>query len=530
MSDEKDAPPERLHPLSVLSGFGQALRQMVGAFAAGGFVAFQGRLGLAVMIVGGLLLSIAVGMLLHWWRFSFRVGEHALRIDSGIVSRNHRVIPFDRVADVSLTQGPVQRLFGVAKVTLETGGGSSLGGEEGVLGAVALARAAALRDHVRARRAMRGGSPLSPEAPASGETTGDAGSSEARLLFAMDERRVLTQGLFSFSLALFAGLFGASQTLGDAVNVDPFEREFWEPLLVNSGLGDWLLAHRFGLAMGGLVVLVLAGIITGVVRTTLREWGFRLERTGSGLRRRRGLLTKTDVTLPVRRVQAGVIATGPLRERFGWYGLSVKSLAGDTGKQGQGGDHALAPLAQWEELEPVAGELDWSLPGDETRWRPVSKAHLWSFLLLLAPFLLAIAGAAATALLLAPDMTTQEVAKSGLTIAQRDSGGLILIGLLAGGLFALLSFLRWLEWKRTFYALEEDRLLIRTGWWKRETLLLPLKNVQTVDLQESSLSRLFGVAHVVVGLAGGSLAGQRVPSLPRKEASLVQRDLLTRQP
>ena len=33
-----------------------------------------------------------------------------------------------------------------------------------------------------------------------------------------------------------------------------------------------------------------------VLRTVLREFGFRLDRTGSGLRRRRGLLTRTDVT------------------------------------------------------------------------------------------------------------------------------------------------------------------------------------------------------------------------------------------
>lgn len=520
-----EAPSERLHPLSVLSEFGKALRQMIGGFLAGGFFAFQGRPLMGVAIVGGIVLVTLVGMLLHWWRFSFRVGEDALRIDSGIVSRNHRVIPFDRVADVSLTQGPLQRLAGVAKVTLETGGGSAMGGEEGVLGAVALARAEALRDHVRARRSVRASS------AGSAEVSAPAGTAEATApLFSMDGRRVLTSGLFNFSLALFAGLFGISQTLGDAANIDPFEREFWAPLLVDSGLGKWLLEHRLGLALGGLAVLIVAGIVTGLVRTALRDWGFTLERTGAGLRRRRGLLTKTDVTLPVRRVQAGVIGTGPLRERFGWYGLSVKSLAGDIGQTGQGGDHVLAPFARWEELAPVTGELAWPLPDEATGWRPVSKAHLWSFLLLLGPFLLLMAGAAATALLLAPDLSAEEMTKTGLTTAERDGGGMALTALIAGGLFALLAFLRWLEWKRTFFALEPERLLIRSGWWKRKVFLLPLRNVQTADLHETSLSRLFGIAHVDVGVAGGSWSGHRVPSLPRKEASLLRRRLLQRQP
>jgi putative membrane protein len=347
----------------------------------------------------------------------------------------------------------------------------------------------------------------------------------------MDPRRVLTSGVFNFSLALFAGLFGISQTFGDAMGVDPFERKFWEPLLVDSGLGDWFLAHRFGLAVGGLVVLVLAGILTGVIRTTLRDWDFHLERTGAGLRRRRGLLTKTDVTLPVRRVQAGVIATGPVRERFGWFALSVKSLAGDGPNSGSGkeGDHVLAPLASEQELEPIADELGWSMPAPELGWRSVSKAHLWSFLALLAPFLLVIASGATAALLMAPDLSAAEIARGGITTAERDQGGLVLIALLGCGSFALLAFLRWLEWKRTFYVLEAERLLIRTGWWKRRTFLLPLRNVQTVELQESSLSRLFGVAQVVVGVAGGSLLGHRVPSIPRKEAQHLQRTLLSRQ-
>jgi putative membrane protein len=526
-----EAPPEHIHLLSVLTSFGKSLRQMIGGLVAGGYFASQGRWIWAALLIGGIAGVTAVGLFLQWWRFSYRVGDDALRIDSGILSRNHRTIPFDRVADVSLTQGPLQRLFGVAKVTLETGGGSGTSGEEGVLGAVALSRAEALREHVRARR-MRVRGAASPEVAAAQDMTEPA--DDARALFAMDGRRVLTSGVFNFSLALFAGLFGVSQTFGDAMGVDPFEREFWEPLLVDSGLGDWLLAHRFGLALGGLAVLVLAGILTGIVRTTLRDWHFKLERTGAGLRRRRGLLTKTDVTLPIRRVQAGVIATGPIRERFGWFALSVKSLAGDAsaGRSGSGqeGDHLLAPLASLEELEPVAGELGWSLPRADAGWRPVSRAHLWSFLSVLGPFLLLVAAAAAAALLLAPDLSAAEIAKSGVTTAERDQGGLVLIGALTVGVLGLLTFLRWLEWKRTFYALEAERLLIRTGWWKRRTFLLPLRNVQTVELQESSLSRLFGVAQVVVGVAGGSVMGHRVPSLPRKEAQHLQRTLLSRQP
>lgn len=504
------APVERLHPLALLSGIGRAVRNVVGGIAAGGFLAVQGRLGVALMIFAGIAVMTLGGLFLHWRRFSFRVGSDAIRIDSGILSRNQRTIPFDRVADVSIEQGPLQRLFGIARVTLETGG-SGAGKEEGVLDGIALTRAEALREHVRTMRlGVR-----AADAPAVADV---AAEPETPPVFAMDLRRVLTLGLFNFSLALFAGLFGLSQTIGDALGIDPFKRRFWEPILEQSGLGDWLLAHRIGLAISGLAVLVVAGVATGVVRTVLRDYGFRLDRTGNGFRRRRGLLTRTDVSLPRRRIQAGLIATGPIRDRFGWRAFKVLSLAGEGGG-GEGGekrrdDHVLAPLATDAEIAPIAADIGLTVPDEATRWQPVSRGHVTSFLLALAPPMLLIA-----------------IAGGLLPFLLDDSPDTVLLApALAVGGFGVLGLLRWFEWRHTAYALEAERLILRTGWWCRRTLLIPLRNVQSVTLRESSLSRRFGIASLAVDVAGGRSGGQILPSLPRDIASHLHRDLLSAQP
>jgi putative membrane protein len=507
-----EAPPERLHPLALLSGLGRAARNVIGGIAAGGYFAFQGRTGIALMVLGFLLLVTPIGLLIHWRRFSFRVGSDAIRIDSGILSRNQRTIPFDRVADVSLAQGPLQRVFGIARVTLETGGAGA-GQEEGVLDGIKLERAEALRDYVRARRLA--GRQDAETAEASDLARADKGE-ETLPLFAMDLRRVLTLGLFNFSLALFAGLFGASQTLGDLVNIDPFEREFWTPILKQSGWGEWLLDHRLGLALGGLVVLVVAGIMTGVVRTLLRDYGFRLDRTANGFRRRRGLLTRTDVLLPLRRIQAGLIATGPVRDRFGWRAFKVLSLAGEGGQPGKEGadDHVLAPLATDAEIALVATNIGLAMPDEETRWQPVSRAHVSSYLALLGTLMLAAATAAVAVIF----------------ISDSSPRGLFALPAIITGLFVVLAGLRWLEWRQTGFAIGAERLLIRSGWWRRRTLLMPLRNLQSVTLHETSLSRRYGIASLAIDVAGGRSYGQRIPSLPRDQASLLRLELLSRQP
>src|SRR5690606_24671089 len=99
----------------------------------------------------------------------------------------------------------------------------------------------------------------------------------------------------------------------------------------------------------------LLGIGTGLVRTLLREHGFRLDRSEAGFRRRRGLLTLTDVSIPAKRVQAAILANGPIRRHFGWWVLKLQSLAQDGGK----GDHVVAPLARQEEAATILRTLDW---------------------------------------------------------------------------------------------------------------------------------------------------------------------------
>src|SRR5215204_7077426 len=139
--DAAVGPPEHLHPLFLLTGFGGSLRGMAGGYAGIGYLAVSGRLQTALFGAVLLLLFMAASLFLYWRRFEYRVGENEIRIDSGILNRTHRSIPFDRIQDVDMTQGPLARLLGLAKVKFETGGATQGGKDEGVLQAIPLARA-----------------------------------------------------------------------------------------------------------------------------------------------------------------------------------------------------------------------------------------------------------------------------------------------------------------------------------------------------------------------------------------------------
>ncbi|HEU4705346.1 MAG TPA: PH domain-containing protein, partial [Sphingomicrobium sp.] len=132
-------PPERLHPLFLLTGLGQSLKNAWGMLAVGAYFASQANW-LALTIMTVLFAFFSIGALyLRWLKLEYRVGAHEIRIDSGFLSRTSRAIPFDRVTDVDLEQGPLQRLFGLARVKLETGASAGGGEEEGVLHTISLA-------------------------------------------------------------------------------------------------------------------------------------------------------------------------------------------------------------------------------------------------------------------------------------------------------------------------------------------------------------------------------------------------------
>jgi putative membrane protein len=187
---------------------------------------------------------------------------------------------------------------------------------------------------------------------------------------------------------------------------------------------------------------------------------------------------------------------------MGYGELKLQTLARD---EDRGGNHVLAPLATCGEANRILTALGWREMPSPVEWKRVSRTFVWSFLLGVAPFLIAAGFAQAMFL--------------------------PLLGLAWLVVPFALWFARQLEWRRIGYALDSDRLLIRTGWWRRRTTILPLSKIQSVDLRESVISRWFGTASLQFGVAGGGpLTPHSIPAIPREGARQLRDRLLGLQP
>lgn len=465
MSDA--ARPRRLHPIvplvALVKQLPETLLPIVGVIA----VARDRGLGTLLLAVGGVMAVVLAFRVLAWWRFTYTLLPHEMYIESGIVSRNRRSIPWDRVQDVEIERGPIARIFGLAKVKLETGGA---GGDEGLLDSIALADALALRDEVRARRGIV-------------VSSSDQAEAAAPPVFTMTVPRILQAGLFNFSVVWLAIIVAAYQYFKDLLpwSMDDVEewvgghqQEIWgfiSPLTILLALGAFLLL----------------GTVAGVIQMFVRNYGFTLSLDGRTLRRVRGLLTRSEIAIPLRRIQAARTASLWLTRRYGLCRVDVQTMAGAS----SGGVQELAPLANAGEAAHVltiAGGFERIAP---ERFLAVAPLHRWY-------------DAQTVALPLALVVLVAGFIWPAVWL------GLVFVGVL-GAMLAIGA--RPHGWR-----VQDDVLHVRHGWFSQDHWLLPLANIQSVSFSTGPLQRRLDLATVAIDSAGGQSSGLRIRNLAVNEA------------
>lgn len=472
----------RLHPATLpirairsLPQYALGLPAMVGVIS-------EAQLKLLLLVALGGIAAAVGGAFLLWRSFSYGVGEREIVIESGILHRQRRVIPFDRIQDIDIEQGLLSRFFGTAKVKIETGGSAK---NEGNLDSVALGEAHRLREALR--RGQAG------EASAGDRDTFLA-LDEEPLLFRMNLPRVLLAGLFNFSLVFLAFIFGSLEYLDALFGIDPWSLDWIEPARDLAGQATW------GITMLGIAMVVLIGIVAGVLQTLAKDFNFRLTRASAGLRRKRGLFTLSEVVIPLRRVQVSIIRAGLIARMLGWYRLEFQTLSADAAKAGH---QVAAPFARMEEVLPVLAEAGPAELPPEEAYKRVSKRHIirqaliWLVVLAVPFTVAAFFWLPALALLLPLPL---------------------LVGAAA------------LQWRYHRYHLASEHLYIHGGLFTRRLWIIGYERIQSLAVSRGPLQRRLGLATLAVDTAGASaLTPPWIVNLPVAAADPLAAELVRRQ-
>jgi putative membrane protein len=326
------------------------LRQLVGFLP---FIAVVLVIGIGQDLgdrIYGLLTGVLIVLLagtLRWFTTRFRITGERVELRSGLLFRNARSVPRDRIRSVDVTAGLAHRLFRLSVVKIGTGERTD-GGESRELTLDAISSVEA--DRVRHRL-------LAPtdaaQVESSGVTVAPAANELAALKWSWLRFAPLTTSSL-VALGAVAGTFG--QLIGD-VGADAVDV---------GGVRERLTTAPLWLGLSVLAVLVLVVALVGSVLIFVESWwGFRLVREPGGtLRIRRGLLTTRSVSLEERRLRGIAVIEPPLL-RVGRGARTVAVATGLGGRRGHGRG-ILLPPAPRSEAHRVSGTVLSEYPSPTT--------------------------------------------------------------------------------------------------------------------------------------------------------------------
>jgi putative membrane protein len=380
----------------------------------------------------GTALAAALGWL-RWMSTTWWVTADAVHRRSGVVGIKETDVPLRRIQALDLEQGPIQRLFGVRAVHVQTGGGGAKG--EIVLEAVGDAEIDALRALVTAR-------PEEVPAP----------TAERRL----EGRSLLLAALTAGQLGvILPALAGAAQLAENAVG-DRVGPDKAIGLLPDTLMG-WLLA-----AAALLVVAWLLSVAGAVVAFA----GFAVTRDGDRLRIRRGLVQRREATVPVARVRAVEVVEGVLRRPLRLAALRMEVI-------GHAKEHAAAqtlfPLLPRAQVERFLQELLPELADGLDGLAPPPRRALRRYALPPAAVGLVIGGGAWALLGVGPWALLVAVPAAGYGVLRFDAAG----------------------WR-----LRDGRLAVRSLGLARTTVLAPGAHRESHTVAQTVLQRRAELADV----------------------------------
>ncbi|MCC6783244.1 MAG: PH domain-containing protein [Planctomycetes bacterium] len=466
-----------LHPAVLVLKLVDALRQAALPLVIA-FVAKASALAIAVAVLAlvGLVFAIA-----RYVSFRYELDADELVTREGILQRQERRIPVDRIQDLSFESTLLRRMLGLVVVSVETASGQgaearldSLGRREGAMLREVLLR---LRDPAQPGEATRA-------SPAAGGRILERTALGELVLLGLTSNRagailVAVVGFFEFADEL-----GVGAAIGGSVGAS-LERL--------SAFGAPIVA----LFLVGIAILVFVlGAVLSIAARLLRWGDFELSLRGDVLGRRHGWITRRAQSLPKRRIQRVLLEANPLRRLVDRVVLRADSAGADANEQdaSRSARDVMVPLCASRRAERLVPELLDGLATARPVWRRVSSRLI---LRLSAEGL--VAGSIAAALLF-----------------PRFGWPAMLLLLLPVFTFGWAT----LAWHNLGFARLPGHVAFRWGVLSRTRAFVPLRKLQGVTLVAGPIDRLFGLARITVYVAGGSPT--RLGHLPREEARALR--------
>lgn len=480
-------PDRRLHPLSLLFHLGARLWD----FAIPLIVALFATRSDTMRVVAPAAVAViaAIAAVFKYLSYTYRYDDDDLVVRTGLIFRNERHIPYDRIQNVDAMQNVAHRFFNVAVVQVQTGSGSE---PEATLSVLPMSDLAEMRRRVLAGKRAAAAIDTVDEHAVTGPVVPPA---PTRLLHLPPRELVIAGFIENRGMALVAAATGVIW------QVDAFEDLVKN--LVPDSAPDWAQVVTGGVGasfvLGGatLFLVALLGIrLLSALWAVIRLHDFTLVRDGNDLRAEYGLFTRVTATIPLRRVQTISIHQRWLHRRLGRAAIRV-TTAGASGLPGEGGQTAdrewLAPIIRSADIGRLIQQIDPSMELDGAEWVPAD-----------------------------PRAAGRLIRVSGVWAAVITSASALAVGWWSLAVAALLGVRAVLRasgiTRQLGCAFVGDRVAFRSGWLHHVVSVARFERIQSAVFAQTLFDRRTRMARVGVDTAGMGQGELGMPYLPEAVA------------
>ena len=501
-----------LHHFSLIFEVATRIRQnLIPAFFASFSVVSGGIIGL---YIGASVFGIAVLFaVIRYFTFRYQVIGNELHVEQGLVFRQQKAIPLDRIQNVDSVQNIFHRMFKVAEVRIETASGSEPEATMRVLGLQQLQQLRNSLHHAHTDvvvDSLNEDNPVIAKSPTQELKAGEP-------VLAISSKQLVQLGLMSNRGQILAGIvlgylvqgptssmipswLNPFRSLG---NLDPSNRDSVRNAIRGVGsdttgavtsLGGYI--HQWGttgiVLFGVVAFLLLIAVfrLFSAIWHVLRFYDYRLTLHGDSLHVHCGLFTKISATIPRNRIQVISLNQTWLMKFLGFVSVQLETSGGSE-ESGEDATQTMGrkwfiPIMKATELERVLPtlnrDLSWT-PG-QYDWRSLSKRAFsrtcrW-------PIIIGIV-----------------VVAIGISIfvgLEKTFGLWIAVW---GGLgAAVLTLVEWKQSKSRKYARAERYLVYQTGVFRKITSICFLDRVQSIRLSQSPFDRRWAMATLHFDTAG----------------------------
>ena len=454
------------------------------------------------------LLAVYAALILYrvfYLRFaSYTLTESDVRVTRGVFFRKNSILEYSKMHAINKKQNLIQRLFGLAVITVDSGSTNTSATAE-----ILIYESAAEADRLLALlKAKKNGEETSAEDPLAAE------QAPAEQVLCADNGELV----FSSGKKLVYSLLNiASAALGTltVIVLCLFTYFCILPLLYQLLLGEafMVLIPVMILALIATVGIALCTFLASILQSFVGFYRFRIRKTAKDLEISYGLLTHHENSFGFDRIQGVVIRQGLIQRLFGYATLTLEVIGYHEGGDEQKNQNAsmigmLLPLCQAHEAADIIASLLPAYVPLEREARAVRYFPFISWSTLVIAFITAL-----SATFVLPLMYFLEAPSIALSIA----GVLLAVGfVIAAGLYALGALLAY---KTAGIAISEDRITVYGGGYQKRITTLLRRSLVAVEDVTTPLRARAGIYTLILHLRTNALANEvKVQMLDREAA------------